>query len=28
MTHPYALEWDSMPYPPKFKQPTLHTYDA
>jgi len=19
MTHPYPLEWDSMPYPPKFK---------
>ena len=25
--HPYPLEWDSVPYPPKFKPPTLHTYD-
>ena len=23
---PYPLEWDSVPYPPKFKPPTLHTY--
>ena len=21
---PYPLEWDSVPYPPKFKPPTLH----
>jgi len=27
MTRPYPLEWDSVPYPPKFKPPTLHTYD-
>jgi len=25
---PYPLEWDSVPYPPKFKQPTLHMYDG
>jgi len=24
---PYLLEWDSIPYPPKFKPPMLHTYD-
>ena len=24
---PYLLEWDSVPYPQKFKPPTLHTYD-
>ena len=24
----YPLEWDSVPYPPKFKSPTLHTYDS
>jgi len=28
MTRPYPLEWDSMSYPPKFKPPTLHTYDG
>jgi len=28
MTHSYLLEWDSVPYPPKFKPPTLHTYDG
>ena len=28
MTRPYLLEWDSVPYPPKFKPPTLHTYDG
>ena len=26
--HPYLLEWDSVQYPPKFKPPTLHTYDG
>ena len=26
--HPYPLEWDSIPYPPKFKPPTLHMYDG
>jgi len=24
--HPYLLEWDSVPFPAKFKPPTLHTY--
>ena len=24
----YPLEWDSVPYPPKFKPPALHTYDG
>jgi len=28
MTRPYLLEWDSVPYPPKFKPPTMHTYDG
>jgi len=28
MTHSYPLEWDLVPYPPKFKPPTLHTYDG
>ena len=28
MTYPYPLEWDSVPYPSKFKPPTLHTYDG
>jgi len=28
MTRPYLLEWDSMPYSPKFKPPTLHMYDS
>jgi len=23
----YPLEWNSVPYPPKFKPPTLHSYD-
>ena len=26
MTRPYPLEWYSVPYPPKFKPPTLHVY--
>ena len=26
--HLYPLEWDSVPYPPKFKPPTLHPYDS
>jgi len=25
---PYPLEWDSVPYPQKFKPPMLHTYDG
>jgi len=28
MTRPYPLEWNSVPYPPKFKPLTLHTYDG
>jgi len=28
MTRPYLLEWNSVPYPPKFKPPTLHTHDG
>jgi len=28
MTYSYPLEWDSVPYPPKFKPPTLHKYDG
>ena len=28
MTRPYPLEWNSVPYPPKVKPPTLHTYDG
>jgi len=24
---PYSLEWDSVPYPPKFKPSMLHSYD-
>ena len=24
----YPLEWDSVPYPPKLKPPTLHSYDG
>jgi len=27
MARPYRLEWGSVPYPPKFKPPILHTYD-
>jgi len=25
---PYPLEWDSVPYPPRFKPPTLQTYNG
>ena len=28
MSRPYPHEWDSVPYPPKFKPTTLHTYDG
>ena len=28
MTRPYPLEWVLVPYPPKFKLPTLHTYNG
>ena len=24
----YPVEWDSAPYPPRFKAPTLHTFDG
>ena len=24
----YPAEWDTAPYPPKFKAPTLHTFDS
>jgi len=25
---PYSMKWDSVPYPPKFKPPTLHSYNG
>jgi len=25
---PYLAEWDTAPYPPKFKAPILHTFDG
>jgi len=28
ITRPYPLKWDSVPHPPKFKPPTLNTYDG
>jgi len=28
MTRPYSLEWDLVPYPPRLKPLTLHTYDG
>ena len=28
VTRLYPLEWESVPYPPKFKPLTLHTYDG
>ena len=28
MTHPYPLEWDSVPYPLKFKPLMLQRYDG
>ena len=28
LTRPHPLEWDSAPYPPKFKPSMLHTYDG
>ena len=27
LIHPYPQEYDSIPYPPKFKPLKLHTYD-
>ena len=28
MIRPYPLEWDPVPYSPKFKPPTFHMYDG
>ena len=28
VVRPYPFEWDSVPYPPKFKPPIIHTYDG
>ena len=28
VTRPYPVEWDLVPYPHKFKPPTLHAYDG
>ena len=28
IVQPYPAEWDAAPYPPKFKAPTLHTFDS
>jgi len=28
IVRPYAAEWDTTPYPPKFKASTLHTFDG
>jgi hypothetical protein len=28
MTRPYPVEWDLVPYPPKFKPPTLQSYNG
>ena len=28
LVQPYPAEWDTTPYPPKFKAPTLHTFDG
>ena len=27
IVRPYPAEWDTAPYPPKFKASTLHTFD-
>jgi len=27
VVRPYSVEWDVAPYPPRFKAPTLHTFD-
>ena len=27
VVRPYLVEWDSAPYPPRFKAPTLQTFD-
>ena len=28
IVRPYPAEWDTAPYPPKFKALTLHTFDG
>ena len=28
IVRPYPAEWDTTPYPPKFKAPILHTFDG
>ena len=28
IVRPYLAEWDTALYPPKFKAPTLHTFDS
>ena len=28
VVRPYPVEWDDTPYPPKFKAPSLHTFDS
>ena len=28
VVRPYPVEWDDTPYPPKFKAPSLHTFDG
>ena len=28
VARPYSMEWDVASYPPKFKAPTLHTFDG
>jgi len=28
IVRPYSAEWDAAPYPPKFKAPTLYTFDS
>ena len=28
IVRPYLVEWDVAPYPPKFKAPTLQTFDS
>jgi len=28
IVQPYPAEWDTVPYPPKFKTPTLHSFNG
>jgi len=28
VVRPYPIVWDAAPYPPRFKAPTLHTFDG